>query len=404
MKMLKKSLFSGGLMLMVALLLSSCNEFMSYFDNPVSSYLSVGATDIVVPTGDTYQIKASTINSDKTITYKSSDPTIATVDANGVVKGIIDGEATITVSIEASEYYNAGQVDVKVAVKRPLTFEALEDGHINVSYFYGITLEKPIKYTVNGDKKNIKEITANTSIAVKKGDKVEFESSNDHTGEYRVDSKTGDVSYKFVSIQPQSKCAVYGNVMSMITPDGNYHINKKITVDGALCSLFAGDDSSFSVIPNSNILNHDTYQLLLPATTLAPYCYWWMFGYCTSLIEAPVLPATTLAPHCYEWMFGNCSSLKKAPELKAETLTDWCYANMFNCCSKLKYVKCLAKSSADRSVYRMLWGAATASTGEIPTVERDPDTYWYVLPAGYFKPKSLYVMEGWTITPPIADK
>ena len=49
----------------------------------------------------------------------------------------------------------------------------------------------------------------------------------------------------------------------------------------------------------------------------------------------------------------------------------------------------------------MLWGAATASTGEIPTLERDPDTYWYVLPAGYFKPKSLYVMEGWTITPPM---
>ena len=34
-----------------------------------------------------------------------------------------------------------------------------------------------------------------------------------------------------------------------------------------------------------------------------------MFHSCTSLTQAPALPATTLADYCYAWMFDSCSSL-----------------------------------------------------------------------------------------------
>ena len=37
-----------------------------------------------------------------------------------------------------------------------------------------------------------------------------------------------------------------------------------------------------------------------------------MFYNCTSLTTAPELPATTLAEYCYKYMFQNCSSLTKA--------------------------------------------------------------------------------------------
>ena len=133
-----------------SLFTTSCKEIMSNLDEPVSSYLTVNDADVVVPTGDTYQIEAASINSDKVITYKSSDEKVATVDENGLVTGIADGEATITVAVEASENYNAGEQKIQVAVKRPLTFEAQADGSVYVDFSNGVTLEKPIYYSVDG--------------------------------------------------------------------------------------------------------------------------------------------------------------------------------------------------------------------------------------------------------------
>ena len=74
---------------------------------------------------------------------------------------------------------------------------------------------------------------------------------------------------------------------------------------------------------------------VLPATTLAPYCYYDMFNGCSSLTNTPELPATALAPYCYKGMFMKCTSLTQAPELPATTLADSCYSSMFNGCSSL---------------------------------------------------------------------
>ena len=53
----------------------------------------------------------------------------------------------------------------------------------------------------------------------------------------------------------------------------------------------------------------DASNLRLSYTTLASYCYSWMFTGCSSLTSAPTLPATTLADYCYMYMFDGCSSL-----------------------------------------------------------------------------------------------
>ena len=69
--MLKKSLFSGGLMLLAALLTTtSCKEVLGSLDNPVSSYLTVNVADVTIPTGDTFQLKTETINSDNPVASK----------------------------------------------------------------------------------------------------------------------------------------------------------------------------------------------------------------------------------------------------------------------------------------------------------------------------------------------
>ena len=51
------------------------------------------------------------------------------------------------------------------------------------------------------------------------------------------------------------------------------------------------------------LFNEDTHiinagSLILPATSLANYCYSYMFRGCTSLTTAPTLPATSLADYC----------------------------------------------------------------------------------------------------------
>ena len=335
--MKNRSFFVAGALLLASLFTTSCDDLVSNFDNPVSSYLSVSEADVVIPTGDTYQIDAKTINSDKPITFKSSDETIVTVDEKGLVTGVADGEATITVSVEASEYYQAGELEVKVAVKRPLTFEALEDGNISV-WFHGAVLEKPVVYSVNGEAKQ--EITTDKDITVSKGDKVEFWSANERLTQ-------NDWNWG-LQIHPNSQCAVYGNVMSMITPDGNYHTNKTITKDfalyGLLCGSYYWDDATEKFVFFT--VAHDKYKLVLPATTLTTACYSHMLQE-TGFTEAPELPATELANYCYQHMFQECHNLTKVPKLPATELPEGCYGYMFQYCDELTESPAITVKSMD---------------------------------------------------------
>jgi hypothetical protein len=69
---------------------------------------------------------------------------------------------------------------------------------------------------------------------------------------------------------------------------------------------------------------------------MAEECCESMFQHCTSLTTTPVLPATTLAPWCYSRMFYECSSLTSLPELPAKNLPIECYYQMFCSCSSIK--------------------------------------------------------------------
>jgi hypothetical protein len=105
----------------------------------------------------------------------------------------------------------------------------------------------------------------------------------------------------------------------------------------------------------------------LPATTLAPYCYGYMFA--GTGISAPTLPNVELVDGCYSDMFRGCTSLTTAPELPATTLAESCYASMFWECTKLNYIKMLA---TDISAFECLigWVFDVASTG---TFIKNPD-------------------------------
>ena len=103
-------------------------------------------------------------------------------------------------------------------------------------------------------------------------------------------------------------------------------------------------------------------NLILPATTLAQQCYYYMFNGCTSLTTAPVLPATTLAKECYHYMFYGCTSLTTAPVLPATTLADSCYNGMFNGCKALTTAPVLPATTLANSCYTNMFDSCTSLT------------------------------------------
>ena len=124
----------------------------------------------------------------------------------------------------------------------------------------------------------------------------------------------------------------------------------------------------------------------LPATTLANGCYGGMFQDCTSLTTAPALPATTLAERCYNSMFSGCTSLTSAPELPATTLPQYCYYYMFWGCTNLNYIKCLA-TDISASNCTNNWVQSVAASG---TFVKDPNmTGWETGSNG--------IPSGWTV-------
>ena len=103
---------------------------------------------------------------------------------------------------------------------------------------------------------------------------------------------------------------------------------------------------SFEV--NNAVAAGGNIQFLLESTgtrtTVPSKAFRRMFGYnnadtmlytCQTLTKAPLLPATTLADYCYANMFEGCSSLTAAPVLPATTLADCCYDGMFYNCENL---------------------------------------------------------------------
>ena len=79
--------------------------------------LSVSAADVVA-IGATETVKTTVKPAKATVTYKSSDETIATVDAKGVVTGVKAGDVTITVSAKSGK--KTVSKDVKMTVKKAI--------------------------------------------------------------------------------------------------------------------------------------------------------------------------------------------------------------------------------------------------------------------------------------------
>lgn len=157
---------------------------------------------------------------------------------------------------------------------------------------------------------------------------------------------------------------LYGNIMSMAY--GADFADKTAIVNEDQFSYLFGEEAAAEMkfdAQQGHLHNKDGAHLLLPATTLSPYCYSSMFFGCTGLTAAPELPATTLAKGCYESMFYGCTGLTAAPALPATTLVEACYLAMFGECTSLAEVTIYATSiNVTRALQGWLQNVAAAGT------------------------------------------
>ena len=220
-----------------------------------------------------------------------------------------------------------------------LTIEALESGTFRIN-------SSAVDYSVNGSAWQTKPSGQSTNLSLTQGDKVRFRA--DGAGVVSGPATFGSQTIKF---------NVYGNIESLEYGDDFAGKTEIRTETGAFSRLFNGASGLTSA-----------ENLILPATTLKPYCYGnnasndGMFRGCVSLIAAPALPATTLVDYCYCQMFYGCTSLETGPDLLFEKFASWSCYGMFQNCTNLKSLKCLANNPSNNNCGWWLGGISTNGT------------------------------------------
>ena len=273
----------------------------------VASQTGANGNDIYLVPG-TYQVTATwtATHSGTSITYTDKVVYVPIVGGKtNVVSVVLGGE--ITFGVDLAEYCNYDYRDNLDY----LTFYADEAGTIgwkcsNASISRTIEYSKDFGSTWT----SLTSTTVGTTVSVNAGDIVWFKGLN-----LRYASSPS----LYNCFTSSNKVHVYGNVNSLTGYNEGVFDN---------CFLFLFNYCS-------NLYTYDAKKIVLPATTLANYCYYGMFRGCTSLTTAPDLPATTLALYCYYAMFVGCTSLTTAPELPVTTLASYCYSSMFSGCTSL---------------------------------------------------------------------
>ena len=285
------------------------------------------------------------------------------------------GTLTLTASysgLTATGNVTAYQAAVDFSTK-PLTFNILSAGTINWVASRS-DIAKTIEYKLNDGE--WASITSNTdssapTITVKVGDKLQFRGNNERYA----------TSYSYYNSFNGSTASfeAEGNIMSLIYGDD---FKNKLTISSeyAFLGLFEYCVNLVSaenlVLPATTLANWCYYNMFynctslttalkeLPASVLKSGCYYGMFYDCTSLTTAPALPATKLADSCYSYMFSNCTSLTTAPELPANTLAKRCYSGMFSNCTSLTTVpsNLLPATTLADSCYSSMFNNCTSLT------------------------------------------
>lgn len=193
-------------------------------------------------------------------------------------------------------------------VTRPSSGEKQLDNPISLKYRVNTDDFRDYMWKVDGEERSSFSTgpAEGVELILRQGDRVYFKGNNE-----TLSNNSAALNFK-----SDKKVEVQGSVMNLL--------NDKSTIPSEYCFYYLFGKCK-------NLLNAPT----LPSTSLTPHCYESMFEECTSLIQAPVLPATELKDSCYMSMFEGCTSLTVAPNLPSKSLAEYCYNQMFLGCTSL---------------------------------------------------------------------
>lgn len=190
--------------------------------NPITTTVSISGGS-TVGVGDSIHLTCTT-NSDVTPVWSSSDSGVATVSSSGVVSGISEGNATITVTIPAwSGRYTSASTSVSVSVTNtfvPVSGISLNKASTTITYGQGETLTATVT-PGNATDPTVTWTSTNTSVATVSGGVVSALSSGTTVISATAGNETASCTVSVVpitstvSISPSATAVTIGNNITL---------------------------------------------------------------------------------------------------------------------------------------------------------------------------------------------
>ena len=212
-----------------------------------------------------------------TVTFSSSDESIAKVDANGKVTPVTAGTVTITATAEEDDEYNAGSASYTLKIKRAMTpgtyvrvttlDEIKVGGEYVIAYESGTTM-KAFKPILNGSKNaflttgNVVDVhIVDDGIEASEADGCRFTLAN----QYQTDKKFslvvpeagGATDYYFIVYGKENSTSSEASIVFFASPTASgYRSTFSLSSDGKLTLAgnseynFVYSDGSFTAVKN----------------------------------------------------------------------------------------------------------------------------------------------------------
>lgn len=382
---------------------------------------------LTIKKGDEAQFQAEYSPTDADVfdvEWISSDPSVVTIDNNGLLKAVGAGSADIKIIADEKE----ASCSVTVLVDT----EYITLNKTEISMDIGETI--PLVATLHPEdatdavkwkssKESVVTVDQNGNItAIKAGDAVITVSAGGKTASCDVNVKLVAAKYLTFSSEWNVSLSVnykHDNIdlywsRDKITwkawdystlrfgPDNELYLcgknsslnTLKFIVTGTTPFSCTGDIMSLIDMTKdvTTILSGSCFAELfsgctllqeapdLTATTLSESCYASMFSGCTALMTAPKIAATKVAARSCESMFYGCTSLETPPELHATEMASRCYEYMFGGCTNLKIAPELpATILADRCYYFMFYECSNLTDApKLPALTMKSECYSYM--------------------------